>query len=170
MESHYDSQANVSISRGKYMAAAAARAAAGRRQGGGSKGGNLMGAISRLLAPGGVLFGTAPDGDAIVAATGSAKELRLSPPDHPAALLLQLLSKEAHAYGSAAEGVAVEERGQPLIFSLEDTVTSGTDASGCIEYLCHRAALARSAAAHGMEVVELTSLADSPDDTRSRSR
>ena len=104
----------------------------------------LMRTVARLLRPGGIFFGTAPDGDAIETAVGSARKIHLKPPEHQFALLLQLLPPEA-----AAEGAD----GQPLIFSLEDTVTSGTDDSGCIEYLCRRNALVRLAASYGLEEV-----------------
>ena len=57
-------------------------------------------------------------------------------------------------------GASAVEFGQPLIFSLEDTVTNGTDESGCIEYLCQRAALTQLAAAHNLHPLEMCSLAD----------
>jgi len=43
----------------------------------------LLRTISQLLRPGGVFFGTAPDGDAIRAQLGASNELRLAPPEHP---------------------------------------------------------------------------------------
>ena len=111
-------------------------------------------ACSRLLRPGGVLFGTAPDGEAVVHAVGDARELRLSPPEHQFAVLLRLLPKRDD-----------DGDGQPVIFSLEDTVTSGTAESGCIEFLCRREALVAAAAAHGLEPIEMTSLADAKTDS-----
>ena len=90
--------------------------------------------------------------------------MKLAPPDHQFALFLRLLPRpEAEAKvegeGGAEGGAEAEDgaeleggmaplgsaeqvlqgntgrgAGQPVIFSLEDTVTSGTDESGCIEY------------------------------------
>jgi len=144
----------------------------------------LLRTISQLLRPGGVFFGTAPDGDAIRAQLGASNELRLAPPEHPFALLLRMEPKPAPPDGSGGSGGgsgggggggggggdggsgggesagSAVEFGQPLIFSLEDTVTNGTDASGCIEFLCHRAALTQLAAAHDLHPIEMCSLAD----------
>lgn len=108
----------------------------------------LIGVIARLLKPGGTFFGAAPDGDAIAATIGGASEYR-SPADSPFGLLLRLLPRSTDPTA-----------GQPLIFSLEDTVTSGSDASGCVEYLCRRDDLAACVRAHGLECVEMRSLAD----------
>jgi len=55
----------------------------------------LLRTISQLLRPGGVFFGTAPDGDAVRAQLGASNELRLAPPEHPFALLLRMLPKPA---------------------------------------------------------------------------
>jgi len=134
----------------------------------------LLRTISQLLRPGGVFFGTAPDGDAVRAQLGASDEFHLAPPEHPFALLLRMLPKPAPPDGSGGSGSgggdggsgggesagSAVEFGQPLIFSLEDTVTNGTDASGCIEFLCHRAALTQLAAAHDLHPIEMCSLAD----------
>jgi len=55
----------------------------------------LLRTISQLLRPGGVFFGTAPDGDAIRAQLGASDEFHLTPPEHPFALLLRMLPKPA---------------------------------------------------------------------------
>jgi hypothetical protein len=134
----------------------------------------LLRTISQLLRPGGVFFGTAPDGDAVRAQLGASNEFHLAPPEHPFALLLRMLPKPAPPDGSGGSGGgggdggsgggesagSAVEFGQPLIFSLEDTVTNGTDASGCIEFLCQRAALTQLAAAHDLHPIEMCSLAD----------
>ena len=118
----------------------------------------LIRTIATMLKPGGVFFGTAPDGAAITAAVGSARELHLTPPDHQFALLLRLLPRE--------DGAVDSEYGQPLVFSLEDTVTSGTDMSGCIEFLCHRTALTELCVSHGLEMIELSSLSEAKVDRK----
>ena len=50
--------------------------------------------------------------------------------------------------------------GTPLLFSLEDTVTAGSEDAGCTEYLCYRDSLVRLARDHGLTPVEMESLAD----------
>jgi len=64
----------------------------------------LLRTISQLLRPGGVFFGTAPDGDAIRAQLGASNELRLAPPEHPFALLLRMEPKPAPPDGSGGSG------------------------------------------------------------------
>ena len=115
----------------------------------------LLQTISSLLKPGGYFFGTAPDAGAIATAVGAAGSLHLHPPDHPFSLLLRLLPSESGTEAGGVEGEGGGWYARPLIFSLEDTVTSGTDSSGCIEYLCHRDALVKLAADHGLEPLEL---------------
>ena len=64
----------------------------------------LLRTISQLLRPGGVFFGTAPDGDAIRAQLGPSDELHLAPPEHPFALLLRLLPKPPPPDGGGGGG------------------------------------------------------------------
>ena len=116
----------------------------------------VLGVASALLRDGGVFFGVAPDATAILrliesnsAAPAAAMETHLQPPAYPFSLLLRLL-----ANGSR------DEFGAPLLFSLEDTVTAGSEDAGCTEYLCFRETLVRLAAAHGLHPIEIESLAD----------
>ena len=118
-----------------------------------------------LLRPGGVFFGVAPDAAAIRAAAAPSGELRLTPPEHQFSLLLQLKkASEAAVAAAGPQDDADDEFGQPLIFSLEDTVTNGTDETGCIEYLCSRETLTKLAEAHGLERIECENMARSQVD------
>ena len=118
-----------------------------------------------LLRPGGVFFGVAPDAASIRAAASPSGELRLAPPEHQFSLLLQLKKpSEAAVAAAGPQDDADDEFGQPLIFSLEDTVTNGTDETGCIEYLCSRETLTKLAEAHGLERIECENMARSQVD------
>jgi len=74
----------------------------------------LLRTISQLLRPGGVFFGTAPDGDAIRAQLGASNELRLAPPEHPFALLLRMEPKPAPPDGSGGSAAAALPCGRLL--------------------------------------------------------
>ena len=145
----------------------------------------VVGAAASMLRPGGVFFGVAPDADAILRmidernrsrdggggrdgggssgdtghgtvadngggdGAGRARELHLCPPEHPFSLLLRLPGRAPPA-----------EFGTELVFSLEDTVTSGSETDDAYEFLLHRDTLTRLAATHGLVPVEMASLAD----------
>ena len=143
-----------------------------------------LGVAASLLRAGGVFFGVAPDASAILellskgdAGTGEeinactavtsseCKQLHLQPPQHPFSLLLKLLGGgegggEGGGGGGGGGGGESAEFGSPLLFSLEDTVTAGSEAEDASEFLCFRQTMTRLAAKHGMRPVEIASLAD----------
>ena len=113
----------------------------------------LLAQVAALLRPGGVFFGAAPDGDAIlraIAADGDGRTLQRD------GLLLRL-----EGAGDDAAAAGASEFGRLLLFSLQDTVTAGSEHDDCTEFLLHRAALVRLAAKHGLVPVELESMAAS---------
>ena len=135
----------------------------------------VLGVASALLREGGVFFGVAPDAQNILelldakgedrsvapvsipdggTSGASCREVHLQPPSHPFSLLLRLMA------GAGGDTPLRSEFGAPLLFSLEDTVTAGSEADLCTEFLCYRETLVRLAARHGMRPLELTSLAD----------
>ena len=113
----------------------------------------LLAQVAALLRPGGVFFGAAPDGDAILRAIATDGDGRTLQRD---GLLLRL-----EGAGDDAAAAGASEFGRLLLFSLQDTVTAGSEHDDCTEFLLHRAALVRLAAAHGLVPVELESMAAS---------
>lgn len=73
----------------------------------------------------------------------------------------------AAAAAATAANALVDEFGAELVFSLEDTVTAGSGESDCIEYLLYRDTLVRLAALHGLETIEMQSLAEARASGRS---
>ncbi len=141
---------------------------------------HLLSQVSALLRPRGIFFGTAPDADAIIAhlrTRGDGVESTLGPPDAPFTLRLKLIGEAARAAAGATasapadSGAAVSANylgsakfGAELIFSLEDTVTAGSDADGatCSEYLLHKDELLRLGARHGLEPIEVEQMLPRP--------
>jgi len=113
----------------------------------------LLAQVAALLRPGGVFFGAAPDGDAILRAIAADGDGRTLQRDR---LLLRL-----EGAGDDAAAAGASEFGRLLLFSLQDTVTAGSEHDDCTEFLLHRAALVRLAAAHGLVPIELESMAAS---------
>ena len=111
----------------------------------------LLAQVAALLRPGGVFFGAAPDGDAILRAIATD-----GAPLQRDGLLLRL-----EGAGDDAAAAGASEFGRLLLFSLQDTVTAGSEHDDCTEFLLHRAALVRLAAAHGLVPIELESMAAS---------
>jgi SAM-dependent methyltransferase len=109
----------------------------------------LLAQVSAMLRPGGVFFGTAPDAAAILDLLGGGQAVTLQPPEVPFVLRL------ARTPGPTAAG----GMGQGLSFSLQDTVTQGSDAlHGAHEYLVWRETLVRLAAPFGLRPLALESM------------
>ena len=94
-----------------------------------------------LLKDGGILFGVAPDADAICALLDSrgkiiaaelprhTQELHLQPPAYPFSLLLRLILRSEVNGDDRPKAL---EFGSELLFALEDTVTQGSEARQCL--------------------------------------
>ncbi|KAL1510669.1 hypothetical protein AB1Y20_006966 [Prymnesium parvum] len=128
----------------------------------------LLGQVAALLREGGVFFGVAPDGEAIVRLIASHEAARdgallLAPPALPFALQLRLLTPASPPPSPPAPPPAPHNRsvaafGAELVFALEDTVTAGSGESECTEFLLYRSTLERLALAHRLVPIEMESL------------
>jgi len=102
----------------------------------------LLSQVSAMLRPGGIFFGTAPDAAAILDLLGGDQAITLQPPDVPFVLRI--------ARTPSPSGLA---------FSLEDTVTEGSDSiQGGHEHLVWRETLVRLAARVGLRPIALESM------------
>ena len=111
----------------------------------------LLRQVASLLRRGGIFFGTAPDSEAILQAIrkdGDGRTLRRD------GLLLQLKEDGPDAWVNADSS----DFGQQVIFSLDDTVTAGSEHDDCTEFLLNPCVLCRLAADYCLEPIELRHL------------
>jgi hypothetical protein len=110
----------------------------------------LLGQVSRILRPGGVFFGVAPDAAAILGTLGSQQAKVLHPPNVPTTVQIARLG------GDPTAQAASSEFGHALLFDLEDNVAQDAETlPQAHEYLVWRPALVRLAQAEGLELLEI---------------
>lgn len=107
----------------------------------------MLSHVSALLRPGGIFFGTAPDGDALLALLDGGQQAEFGPPEWPFALHVRRTTRGGREFG------------QGVFFSLEDTVTQDSDArSDAHEYLVRRETLVRMASVHGLQPLSIETM------------
>ena len=112
---------------------------------------DLLRQVGELLDDGGLFFGIAPCAESIcnfMEKRGNSAMVHLAPPDYPFSLRLKV-----HRAASNSKF------GHELIFSLEDTVTAGSESDACTEFLLDQGVLKELASRHGLFQVEMSPMA-----------